>query len=307
MEFSLSTRWNAHRHSCGRQCVEEILELGFDAVELGYNLTQDLVPGVRDMVENNEVKVRSTHAYCPVPLGAPYGHPELFTLAHKDSNVRNNAIWHLSQCLRFAGEMGAEIMVVHGGYVDFRAISPKLTALAEKGERQSKRYEKLLQKLFLKRQKKAQQHFDWLRYGVEKLIPICEETGVAIGLENLPNWEAVPNEEEIQRLCGLFESDKVRYWHDFGHGQIRQNLGFIIHKTWAEKLIPVLGGVHIHDVDPPTRDHVMPPHGECDFKGFRKIGESDIVRVFEPSSRCSPEEVAEGLAVVKAAWQPSGE
>jgi sugar phosphate isomerase/epimerase len=306
MDFSLSTRWNAHRHSCGRACVEEILDLGFDSVELGYNLTQDLVPGVRDMVAKQEVRIRSIHTYCPVPVGAPYGHPELFTLVNSDPHVRNNAVWHLSQCLRFAADVHAEIMVVHGGYADMRALTPKLIALAEKGQRHTKKYEKTLQKLFLKRQKRANQHMTWLQSGLEKLIPICEETGVSIGLENLPNWEAVPSEEEMERLSALMNNNKIRYWHDFGHGQIRQNLGFISHKRWLEKLTPYLGGVHIHDVIPPSRDHVMPPDGDIDFKSFRTIGESDIVRVFEPSSRCTPEEVARGLATVKAAWQSSG-
>ena len=44
MRFNLSTRWNAHRHTDGEAMLTEILDLGFDGAELGYNLTRDLLP-----------------------------------------------------------------------------------------------------------------------------------------------------------------------------------------------------------------------------------------------------------------------
>ena len=87
MSFALTTRWNAGRHTDGEALIEEILGMGFRHVELGYDLRRDLVPGVMKMVEKGAVKVDSVHNYCPVPMGAPYGHPELFTLADRDATV----------------------------------------------------------------------------------------------------------------------------------------------------------------------------------------------------------------------------
>ena len=144
-------------------------------------------------------------------------------------------------------------------------------------------------------------------HGLEQLIPLIEETGVRIGLENLPNFEAIPSEMETEHIAQTFGADKVCYWHDFGHAQIRQNLGLISHRHWLERLHPYLGGVHIHDVIPPIQDHAMPPQGEIDFKRFRNIGESDIVRVFEPSSRASAQDVREGLVHIRNAWQENDE
>lgn len=38
MRFSVSTNWNAHRHSSAQAMVDEIRASGADEVELGYNL-----------------------------------------------------------------------------------------------------------------------------------------------------------------------------------------------------------------------------------------------------------------------------
>ena len=87
MRIALSTRWNAGRHTTGEKLVEEILQCGFTRLELGYDLTIDLVPGVRDMVRTRAITVDSVHNFCPVPVGAPGGSPELFSMA---STVRSS-------------------------------------------------------------------------------------------------------------------------------------------------------------------------------------------------------------------------
>ena len=47
MQLSVSTHWNTFRHATGESMIEEILELGVDAVELGYDLRIDMVAGVK--------------------------------------------------------------------------------------------------------------------------------------------------------------------------------------------------------------------------------------------------------------------
>ena len=75
MTFSLSTHWNAANHDSGEAIVDEILAMGIDSLELGYDLRIDQVAGVRRRVEEGAVRVASVHNYCPTPVGAPYGHP----------------------------------------------------------------------------------------------------------------------------------------------------------------------------------------------------------------------------------------
>ena len=47
MRFSLSTNWNVRRHETGEALTDEILSLGFDALELGYHTTDELAAGIR--------------------------------------------------------------------------------------------------------------------------------------------------------------------------------------------------------------------------------------------------------------------
>ena len=133
MIFAVSTHWNASRHASGETMIAEILELGFKHVELGYDLRLDLVPGVKKMVEEKAVTVLSLHNYCPVPIGAHRGHPELFTLASNDPRDRQSAIQHTEKTIRFAAEVGAKFVVTHAGNVEMDPISRELFDLAVTG------------------------------------------------------------------------------------------------------------------------------------------------------------------------------
>jgi sugar phosphate isomerase/epimerase len=306
MEFGLTTHWNASRHTTGEALIEEILGLGFRRVELGYDLRMDLVPGVQKMVAEGAVKVDSLHNYCPVPVGAPKGHPELFTFASSDARTRESAVHHTTRTLRFAAEVGAKIVVAHAGYVDMPRLSWDLHALIEKGEQFSPLYEKTKLKLQILREKKAKAHLDHLSRCLELLVPVLDETHVTLALENLPTWEAVPTELEMENLCRQFAPKHLRCWYDMGHGQIRQNLGFINQERWLERLSPFLAGMHIHDVAHTVADHVMPPGGNTDFARMKKFAMMDILRVIEPAPNESAENIVEALKFLRRTWETPG-
>lgn len=303
MQFALSTRWNARRHRTGEAMVEEILGLGFQQIELGYDLTRDLAEGIRRMTDTRAVRVVSVHNYCPVPMGVPRGHPELWTLTDPDEDVRRRAVEHTTKTLRFAAEMGAGFVVVHGGYVRIKNRTRKLIRLAEAGRQGGFWWRWHRRRLDAAREKAAARHIDWLAAGLEQLLPVCEEVGVAIALENLPSWEAIPSEVEFEKLALRFNSPRLRYWHDFGHGQIRENLGFTNHFRLLEKLQPVLGGFHIHDVAAPAEDHVPPGRGMIDFSAFREFARLEIPRVIELSRAASADTVRGAVDHLRAQWE----
>lgn len=302
MIFGLTTRWNASRHTSGEKMVEEILGLGFDHVELGYDLRMDLVPGVHKMVQEGTVQVNSVHNFCPVPVGAPKGHPELFTLASSDPKIREGAVHHTSKTIRFAASVGAKVVIVHAGNVEMSRMSADLRALYENGEQFSARYDKLKLKLQLTREKKVRKQLNYLRQGIEQLIPVIAETGVLVALENLPTWEAMPSELEMEDLCKQYAPQGLRYWHDIGHGQVRQNLGFINQERWMERLQPYMAGMHIHDVIAPAMDHLLPPQGQIDFAPLKKFAKGDVIRVIEPAPKTPGEIVVEALRILRQAW-----
>ncbi len=302
MHFSLSTRWNAGRHKCGEEMLNEIRDLGFTRVELGYDLRRDLVEGVLRQLEAGNISVATVHNFCPVPTIAPQGHPELFTLAHVDRRVQAAAVRYTSETIRFAAEIGAKTVVMHAGNVRMKRMTSKLVALAEGGLSSSKLFQKTKMKLLAKREKKSEAYISKLRDGLKQLQPLLRECGVKLGIEIMPTWEAVPTESEIEKLLQVMDDDMIGYWHDMGHAQIRENLGLSNHYRWLERLSPYLLGMHVHDVAPPARDHIMPPNGEIDFSLFQDFAENDIPLVIEPSPRTPRDEVQKGAEYLRKTW-----
>lgn len=302
MHFSVSTHWNTYRHTTGEAMIEEILGLGVDAVELGYDLRIDMVPGVRAMVAAKAVKVDSVHNYCPVPMGAHRGHPELYTPASTERTTRDNAVLHMSKTIAFAAEVGARAVVAHAGNVDMARMSREMIEWCEQGRQFSPAYEKLKLKVMTTRDKKAPKQLDYLRESIDRLLPVLEQHRMVLAFENLPTWESIPTEIEIERLLSSYQSPWLRCWFDFGHAQIRQNIGFINAERWAQRLAPWMAGMHIHDVRPPVQDHVMPPKGQIPFDQYREIANRDLIRVIEPAPGTEAGEIKDAIAFLRGCW-----
>lgn len=303
MNIGISTRWNAYRHKDGRTMIDEIKSMGFDHVELGYDLTADLVEGVVSMVREKIITVDSVHNFCPVPPGVPHGHPELFELASPEIDIRKSAIRYTLSTVDFAANLGAKFVVVHVGRVNTRITTRRLISMWEGGKYHSPRYERLRTKLIIQREKKAKKRIDAFCQTLDEMLPQLERTGVALAIEVLPSWEAVPTEPEMLTILREFNSPFIRYWHDTGHAQTRENLGFIGHRVWFEKLLPWLAGMHIHDIRCPAFDHLMPPMGELDFSTFNLRGIKEVVRVLEPAPGTPVEIVKEAHQFLEKTWQ----
>jgi sugar phosphate isomerase/epimerase len=302
MEFALTTRWNAGRHTSGEAMLREILELGFTRVELGYDLRADLVAGAQKLVASGAIKVDSVHNFCPLPVGARKATPELFTFADTDSEVRAAAVRHTEKTIRFAAELGARVVVAHAGYVDIPKLTDDLLDLYNHGGTGSAAYEKTRQRLLDTREKNVARHLGWLRAGLDQLLPLLEATGVTLALELLPWWETVPSEVEMLALLQAYNTPRLRCWCDVGHMQIRQNLMQVNARRWLERLQPFIAGYHLHDTQPPARDHLMPPLGGIDFAAMQAVLVPGAVYVMEPAPNTDPALVAAGHAYFKKVW-----
>lgn len=302
MNLSLSTHWNAHRHGSGEALIEEILGLGLKSVELGYDLTMDLVPGVLSMAAQGAVAVTSVHNYCPVPLGVPQGHPELFLLTSSEARVRQRAITQTLKTVEFAAKAGASTVVLHAGRVEMKSLTRQLLSLADEGLQFQTKYDKTKMKLLLQRDKKIKKHLDHLYSALETMLPSLEAAGVALGLEILPSWEAIPSEMEMEQIATRFNSPFIRYWYDTGHGRIRENLGLVSSMRWLERLSPHLAGMHLHDVSRIGHDHLMPPVGDMDFTMLKSFLRENMPLVLEPAPGMPVEMVEEGIQIISEAF-----
>lgn len=300
--LALSTRWNAQRQTEGEALIEQILGLGFSAIELGYDLRLSLVPGVQRMVEAGAVRVVSVHNFCPIPLGLTQGSPEMFELASLDRRQRERAIVHTERSIRFAAELGATVVVAHAGNVKMRRFTPQLLGLLEENRRGSPAFDRAIVRLHAAREKRARKHLDGLRESLARLLPTLESARVRLALENLPSWEAIPSELEMEQLAREINSPWLAYWHDTGHAHIRLLLGAGNPARWLERLRPWLAGLHINDVQPPAMDHFMPPGGLVDFSMYKDVAHSGIPLVLEPAPGTPAEHILEAAAWLKQLW-----
>ncbi len=303
MNFSLSTRWNASRHRDGARMIDEIRDLGFVEVELGHDLRSDLVSGVRQAISAGTVRVGSVHNFCPVPLGYTRGSPDLYSPCATDAYEQESAVRNTRRTIEFASETGTGWVVMHGGRVEMADRTGELARRYLRGERAgSAGYDKLRMRQLLEREKKGRRHLAILRRFLETLLPKADALGCRLAIEIQPAWESVPTELEVFDLLTEFNSANLRYWHDLGHGQIRENLGFINHRRWLERLEPFLAGMHIHDVAAPLRDHLPPGQGDMDFTRFAWIASRILPRVLEPHPEITVPELMEGVCRLRRQW-----
>lgn len=263
MKAALSTNWNNRRLARGEEIVEEALALGFDALELGFHTTDEQVMGFKARL--GEMPIGSVHAFCPVPLSAPQGYPELYALASFDEEARKMAQFQIKKNIRFAAEMGASALVLHMGRVMCRGF---ISAWDLK-----------------RRQKRGQKMLEIAKRELDALVPDLEANKVVLGLENLPYLEGFPAKGEIEALS----SEWVRPWLDTGHD-------FVVP---ASRLQPI--GFHVND-SMGGDDHLAPGMGKIDFSEFTELAKAAKHIVFEPHEGITPAELKRGLDYIRNLW-----
>ncbi len=308
MKIGISTNWNSKRHESGDAIVDEVLELGFEALELGYNLTEEQAKEIKVRKDNGDIAIDSVHCYCPVPIGAPHGYPELYLLASLDEDERVMARINIERTLDFTADMGAQVMVLHAGRIFLNTLFSKLNtytladAIAAEGGNDGERYLRLLGKTVKRRRIRAQRYFDAFCLSLESMLPRFEALGVTLALENLPSIEAFPDMPEMLMLKERFDTPALGYWHDIGHGQVREFFGWERQVDVVETLLPFTAGTHIHDAQPLLDDHLPPGTGEVDFAQLKAYAADRIVKVFEPSQDVTPADLKKSLEYVRNAW-----
>ena len=90
-----------------------------------------------------------------------------------------------------------------------------------------------------------------------------------------------------------FNVPHVGYWHDFGHVQVKHNLGFLDHTEWMQTIAPRLIGCHLHDTAWPGHDHMAPFTGDVEYEKLLAFLPKDTLYVFEMSPRRNREEIIE--------------
>jgi sugar phosphate isomerase/epimerase len=300
--YSFSTCWNSHRHSDGRAMLREIRELGFDYAELSHGVRLGLLDGILEAVDAGEIKISSLHNFCPLPMGVTRPAPNLFKFTSTDEREWKSAYKHSVKTIETAARVNAQVVVLHMGRIDMRVYTEKLVEMLERGARDSDKFQRLSDEVFEKREAKKEKAVKLANEMLERLIAVAQPLGVKLGVENREALEEIPLDSDFRSFFKQFSSPSVIYWHDCGHAQIKENLGFINHRFHLESLVPRLGGFHVHDVKMPARDHCAPGSGVINYKELKSFVKPEHIKVFELHPSVTVEEVQAGVAHIKSIW-----
>lgn len=282
--------------------LREVRDLGFEYAELSHGTRISLMPGILDAVNAGEIRISSLHNFCPLPMGVNNSAPNLYQFTAESDRERDSAIKHTLKTLEFATRVKAPLVVLHLGSIEMKDYSGKFKEMLERGEKGSTKYEKLVAELVKVREAKKGKFVERLYASLRKIIPEAEARGIKLGCENREALEELPVEDDFALLFRELSSPVMTYWHDTGHAQIKENLGFIQHAQHLQTYSERLSGFHIHDVQPPARDHCAPGSGAVNFAALKPMVEPRHIKVFEFSPAMPVEVLKQGVAHVKQLW-----
>jgi sugar phosphate isomerase/epimerase len=282
--------------------LREIQSLGFDRAELSHGIRISLLPGIFEAVDAGEIKISSLHNFCPLPMGVNHAAPNLYLFSSTDPRERENAWRHTLKTLETASRLQAPVVVLHMGAIDMKDYTDKLIEMAAKGLKETPKYQKLCDELLEKRQQKKEENVEHSGQMLGRLAVEAEKRGLKLGIENRAALEEIPLEDDFQFLMREFNRPGVGYWHDTGHAQIKENLGFISHPLHLGSLADRLIGFHVHDVEFPGHDHRSPGTGTVNFAALQPMVKPEHIKVFEFSPRMTEEDARRGIAHIKKLW-----
>jgi sugar phosphate isomerase/epimerase len=282
--------------------LREISDLGFQYAELSHGTRISLLPGILEAVDGGEIKISTLHNFCPLPMGVNYAAPNLYQFTAERPRERELAQRYTVKTIEFAARVKAPAVVLHSGSIDMKNYTDKLVELVARGEKESPKYTKLCHEVDEKREAKKGPHMERLNEILKQLLPVAEPLGIKLGIENREALEELPIESDYQFLFRELTSPNLGYWHDTGHAQIKENLGFIGHAMHLESLRDRLFGFHIHDVQFPGRDHCAPGSGMIDFAALKPLVKPEHIKVFEFSPSLTVEQVKSGVEHIQRIW-----
>ncbi|MGC2354314.1 MAG: TIM barrel protein [Candidatus Udaeobacter sp.] len=298
--IAFSTCWNSGRHTSGDAMLREIkTELGFDLIELGHGIRVSLMPGIQKVFDAGEVRFSSLHNFCPLPVEVMMASPDCYQFSAVSSEERGRAVKQTLQTIDFAVRLNAPFVVLHLGQVNMPPITDRLINMAKTGAYLSRKYVRLKIEAVKKREKIAPAHLQRVKDCLRRIIEHAVSKNVRLALEGRRGYEEIPTERELPALLDELNSPQLGYWHDFGHSQIKENLGFIDHAEWLGSIGARAFGCHVQDCVWPAKDHEAPFTGDVEFQKLVPLLPANCLFVWEMSPYKTAEAIHQSVQIWK--------
>jgi len=292
MGLALSTAWNSLKFDSGNEIIQQIKALGFEEVELNFNLTSSMVNEILDLVKKSQIKITSVHNFCPIPEGIERKRilPDYYSLASLDERERQRAIHYTKVSIDTASQLNARAVVIHCGRIEYVDPTFRLIELYRLGMRGSPYYKKILTKMLKEREKHSKPFFESILRSLEILNRYAQQRNILLGIENRFCFFEIPSFEETGIILNNFRGGNIFYWHDTGHAYIHEKLGLAKHIDFLYVYSDHLCGIHLHDVVG-ISDHKAVLEGEIDFNIFCHYIKKETIKVMEVHAPSGQQEI----------------
>lgn len=297
--LAFSTCWNNSRHTEGGPMIDEIVELGFSHIELSHGMTIAKLPGIRKAFEGGRFTCCGVHNYFPAPVEVMIDAPDAYEFTSHRPADRQRAMDMTLRTLDIAAEFKAHYLVLHMGSVPMNPAkwTKALTEMTGSGQAHDPDYVKRKLAFVRKRESLGPRYYERAITALERIAARAAEVGVKLAVESRSRFEDMPTEREMIALQRHFADNPwVGYWHDFGHVQLKHNLGLLDHRQWLETISPNLIGGHLHDVEWPARDHRVPLTGTLNYEELLPFFPNDCPLVWELSPSRDAGQIRDRLA-----------
>jgi sugar phosphate isomerase/epimerase len=244
--------------------------MGFSRFELSHDLGAEAI----DRIEIGADRIVTVHHPCPRP--ADYRRAE--SLCSLDPDARERTVAAISASLRTASRLGAEVLVLHLGRLEFEAEAIRRLRFelesrhraGQAGEANFLRPAAELRGLIERHEAPA---LDLALPGLETILELAEKLGLRVGLETGYHADELPTAagmaQLLDRLSGPPSSSRaiagesaapVGAWLDTGHAGARAALAQVEFEDWFAAVGGRWLGAHVHDLVG-LRDHLLPGMG----------------------------------------------
>ena len=287
----ISTAWNSLRHKSGKKMVRELLDLGFDLLELDVHVTCGMAEDILRMVKQGRVRICSLHNYCPLPEdlkreGAARSMPHLSATDEAD---RAAAVAQTRRTIEWAARLGAAAVVLHLGAVPIELHQREALRLMGAGMREQAKA--IITEDLMERAAVREPYVSSVIASMQELAGHAGEAGVKLGIETRCYYSEIPSFDEFQMVFKNVTSPALGYWHDTGHAHAMEVLGIASQQDYLRRYGDRLIGVHLHDAVGGS-DHRALGRGEIDFSKLVPYLRPETQVVLEIHSQASPADLA---------------
>jgi len=269
--------WAKYRFDNMAGFAAKAKEFGFSHVEVNVSVSPQRLG---ELVETS-IPISSIHSPSPaVPSskGVPVANLSLSSL---EENEREEAVSFAKKTIDLASEIGAKAIVLHMGEIPIDlGLDDELRRLYQHNLSQTQEYDQAKTGLACQRISRAPPYLETARKSLRELSEYSQTKGIMLGLETRFYFHEVPNIDEMEELLREVEGSLVGYWHDVGHAEVNQRLGFTPHEEWLSRFADKMIGIHLHDVLG-ISDHRPPGKGDVDWNMVAEYLPREAIKVCE--------------------------